>query len=269
MRNINTTSSLSSEASSGASTEDFFTRLPVMGDFGDVTDAKCFQPAPKDWHVVITDVVNSTGAIESGNYQSVNILGATTIVALLNVAGSIEIPFVFGGDGASFLIPPSLIESARKALAAAKIRAQEAFNLELRAGIVPVKKIASDGHAIQIAKLKVSDHFAQAVFAGGGMSHAERLIKRPPAGELYELSCDGTLGDADLTGLQCRWNPIPSPKGETVSMLIQSRLGEIRTRKSSKPIARSFMKFAPHSVIGRTITLSLGNNWNFPAVRVN
>lgn len=211
--------------------DDFFRQLPAVENYADVTKAENFRPAPLDWYVVITDVVNSTGAIESGHYKNVNVLGATTIIGLLNVAGAIEFPFVFGGDGASFLIPPALLPAAKRVLASAKNRARQAFQLELRAGIVPVKKVVDDGYPISVAKLKVSDHFAQAVFAGGGISHAEKLIKRPIDGESYELKSDEAAADADFSGLECRWSPIPSDKGEIVSLLIQAR-GENDSEKN-------------------------------------
>jgi hypothetical protein len=213
---------LPADAASQASDDSFFKNLPARESYADVTKPENFLPAPLDWYVVITDVVNSTGAIESGQYKNVNLLGATTIIGLLNVADAIEFPFVFGGDGASFLIPPVLLASAKRVLVAAKERARQIFNFELRVGLVPVKKVVADGYAIHVAKLKVSDHFAQAIFAGGGISHAEKLIKRPPPGESYELEPDDTVKDADFSGLECRWNPIASDKGEIVSLLIQA-----------------------------------------------
>jgi hypothetical protein len=197
--------------------------MPVLHRYRDVTDPANFQPAPLDWQVVITDVVNSTGAIESGHYKNVNVLGATTIIGLLNVAGAIEFPFVFGGDGASFLIPPTLTDATRRVLIAAKKRAREAFQLELRGGMVPVKRVMADGFSIHVAKLRVSDHFAQAVFTGGGISRAEQLVKRPPSGESYEICDDPAAADADFSGLECRWNPVRSDKGEVVSLLVQAR----------------------------------------------
>jgi Protein of unknown function (DUF3095) len=203
--------------------DDFFKKLPLLKHYRDVTQAENFRPAPHDWHVVITDVVNSRIAIEAGDYKNVNILGAMTIIGLLNVAGEIDFPFVFGGDGASCLLPPSLLPVARNVLLVAKNRAREAFGLTLRVGIVPIERLIADGFSIRVAKLAVSKHFSQAVFAGGGIARAEQLVKSTFAAESWELPDDPSAIDADFSGLECRWNPVRSDKGEVVSLLIQAR----------------------------------------------
>jgi hypothetical protein len=204
------------------SNDDFFKNLPLLKNYRDVAVAANFRAAPLDWYVVIADVANSTAAIKSGEYKNVNVLGAMTIIGLLNAAGNIEFPFVFGGDGASLLIPESLLPAARQVLHAAKNRAKKFFNLSLRVGIVPVERVHADGFPIGVAKLIVSEHFTQAVFTGGGLSRAEQLVKRSPDGRSYELHDDPTATDADFSGLECRWNPVRSEKGEIVSLLIQA-----------------------------------------------
>ncbi len=212
------------------SNDDFFKELPLLKNYRDVTVAASFRPAPPDWHVVIADVVNSTAAIKSGDYKNVNVLGAMTIIGLLNAAGNLEFPFVFGGDGASLLIPPSLLPAARRVLQSAKARAKAFFDLSLRVGLVPVERVTADGFSIGVAKLIVSEHFTQAVFTGGGLSRAEQLVKRPPAGQSYELPDDPAAAEADFTGLECRWNPVKSEKGEVVSLLIQAKGGSDETK---------------------------------------
>lgn len=57
------------------------------------------SPMPPDWYIIITDVAGSTKAIEAGRYKDVNILGACSIISILNIAGDLDIPFIFGGDG--------------------------------------------------------------------------------------------------------------------------------------------------------------------------
>lgn len=49
------------------------------------------------------------GAIRSGLYKAVNILGVSVITAVVNVAKPLTIPYMFGGDGASLCIPPALV----------------------------------------------------------------------------------------------------------------------------------------------------------------
>ena len=96
---------------------DFYARLPVLADFAAVTDAANFVPLPADWHVATCDVRNSTLAVEAGNYKHVNTVGAAAVTAMLNAAGSLEIPFIFEGDGSAFCVPPQLLADAKAALA--------------------------------------------------------------------------------------------------------------------------------------------------------
>ena len=79
----------------------FYADLPQQNDFLGVTDPRSFTPAPADWYVVLTDVRGSTKAVETGRYKEVNLIGAASIVALLNISRETDIPFIFGGDGAT------------------------------------------------------------------------------------------------------------------------------------------------------------------------
>ncbi|NJL91696.1 MAG: DUF3095 domain-containing protein [Coleofasciculaceae cyanobacterium SM2_1_6] len=197
----------------------FYAELPDLEQFMDVTISENFVPVPDDWYVIITDIVGSTQAIKQGRYKEVNFLGACAIISLLNIAKRLDIPFVFGGDGASILIPEALLPAARQALLANQIMAREDFNLELRAGIVPVAIVKVD-YRLQIAKLKISDNYSQAVFRGGGLTYATRLVKEAATAKMYQLEVENLPAQADLSGLECRWQDIPSPQGEILSLLV-------------------------------------------------
>jgi hypothetical protein len=84
----------------------FYARLPVIEDFFHASDGNNYHQLPSDWFVAVTDIVNSTAAIQDDRYKTVNILGASPIVGILNVAQRENIPYVFGGDGSTFCIPP-------------------------------------------------------------------------------------------------------------------------------------------------------------------
>lgn len=198
---------------------DFYAGLAPFTQFAAITDGRSFTPLPHDWQLVITDVRGSTRAIAEGRYKEVNMVGAASIVALLNVAGPVDIPFVFGGDGATLAIPAALLAPARAALAALQALARESFGLELRAGIVPVSDLAAAGHTVRIARLAVTEQYAQAIFSGG-LAYAERLVKDPVTAGPYLVPPAPDAGGADLSGLECRWRDIPSRHGETVSLLI-------------------------------------------------
>ena len=204
----------------------FYADLPQQTDFLGVTDPRSFTPAPADWYVVLTDVRGSTKAVETGRYKEVNLIGAASIVALLNISRETDIPFIFGGDGATLLIPPSLLEPARKALLATKELALSQFQLDLRVGIVPMQTVIAAGQQIRVAKVSLNGAGSQAMFAGGGIAFVEKLVKDPLSGPIYQVSVEGISPEADYSGLECRWQDIASRKGETVSLLIVATSGE-------------------------------------------
>jgi len=125
-------------------TEGFYAELPVLDEFMDITISDNYVPVPDDWYIVITDIVGSTRAIQAGCYKEVNFLGACAIIALLNIAKKLEIPFVFGGDGALIVIPESLLPASRQALLANQNMSSRDFGMELRVGIVPAAIVKAD-----------------------------------------------------------------------------------------------------------------------------
>jgi hypothetical protein len=216
--------------------DNFYAQLESISDFVTVTDPSCFVPLPDDWQVVITDVVGSTQAIAAGRYKDVNMLGAASIVALLNLAGPIEIPFIFGGDGASLAIPPALLAPARVALAGLCALATERYAIELRAGIVPVAELRAAGHPVRVARLNIAEHYAQAIFSGG-LAHAESLIKDPARAAPYLITASTNPDAPDLSGLECRWQDVPSRHGETVSLLVMaSAAAEVQSAATMREV---------------------------------
>ncbi|MEG4291605.1 DUF3095 domain-containing protein [Microcoleus sp. C2C3] len=203
--------------------ENFYSQLPLLDNFIQITDLGNFFDVPEDWYIVVTDIRGSTQAIEAGKYKEVNLLGACSIVAVLNVAGKTEIPFVFGGDGASLLMGPSLLPAAQKALLATQQLAKTHFDMDLRVGVVPVKVVVAANYPVKIAKFKVSENYSQAVFVGGGLTRATELIKDPIAGKIYSIKNNGVSPKADFSGLECRWQDIPSKYGEIVTLLVMVR----------------------------------------------
>lgn len=200
----------------------FYAELPVITDFGAVTRTESYAQLPEDWHVALCDVRNSTAAVQAGNYKNVNSLGAATITAVLNAAGKLDIPFSFEGDGCVLCVPPQLLEDARAALAKTQEIARDSFALDLRIATVPVARIREAGHAIWVARYQVSENYVQAVFAGGGMTFADRLMKDPATAHLYEIAAGSVAPRGSLEGFECRWQDIPSRHGETVSLMVRA-----------------------------------------------
>lgn len=197
---------------------DFYAQLPTLDNLLDLTDPQHYTRVPEDWYVLITDICESTAAIAAGRYKEVNLLGASSIIAVLNALPGVEIPYVFGGDGASLVVPPGDLAAARQALLGVRHLAQAAYGLDLRVGVVPVEVI-NQQHPLQIAKFRQSPRYCQASFIGGGMTLATELVKREAR---YRLEGGGDRPVADLTGLECRWQEVPSLYGHTLSLIVAS-----------------------------------------------
>ena len=206
------------EGALGAAT--FYGRLEPFGDFAAVADARHYVEAPDDWLVVVADIKDSTEAARAGRYKDVNLVGAACITAVLNATRGLELPFVFGGDGATLLIPAA----ARAAVAPALIRtrrlAAREFGLELRLGMVPVEELRRRGRRVLVAKFALSPGNHLAMFAGGGLELADRLIKD---GAGFGLEDEIDPGPPDLNGLSCRWQPFRSLRGHMLTLLVRAR----------------------------------------------
>ncbi len=200
----------------------FYAGLPVLPDFSGVTDPRNYAPLPNDWHVATCDVRNSTLAVQAGNYKHVNTVGASAVTAMLNAAGALDIPFVFEGDGSAFCVPLSLLEDAKAALVKTQEMAMSSFGLELRVATIPVAMIRESGLDIQVARVRVSENYIQAAFAGGGMAFADKYMKDPATAPLCEVKPGSVVARGSLEGLECRWQDIPSRHGETVSVMVRA-----------------------------------------------
>lgn len=77
----------------------FYSKLPVLTTFDSVLDSANYHPVPEDWHIVITDVIDSTSAIESGRYKEVNTAGCLAAMAISNITKDMDFPFFFDGTG--------------------------------------------------------------------------------------------------------------------------------------------------------------------------
>lgn len=204
------------------SSERYYHHLPSVKEFDEITDIAVYSDLPDDWYVIVTDIKDSTGAIEAGKYKTVNSLSASVIAAVKNAVNQEKFPFVFGGDGISLCIHESHLPAVRKALAAIKAMARIEFEMVLRAGIVPVQKIRKAGYRLLISKLRYSDNFEQAIFQGGGIEYAEKILKDESESEKYEVEDSGNIDDADITGLECRWDVVKAPKGVILNLLVKA-----------------------------------------------
>eukprot|EP01034_Spumella_vulgaris_P001747 gene1747-2301_t len=130
----------------------FYESLPVFTDFEGVTGDEYYRPVPRDWVLVMTDVKNSRKAIAAGKYKDVNKMGVATIVVARQVLCTEEFPFVFGGDGATFLIPPQYLQSVLDSLCDLKELSHRNFDLDLRVGHVAVAELLAEGATLEVAR---------------------------------------------------------------------------------------------------------------------
>jgi hypothetical protein len=199
----------------------FYEDMIATDDLSHLMKGKSYEMLPRDWLVVVSDVKQSTKALEKGNYQGVNFIAASVLMAVFNIAKPNQLPFMFGGDGSSVCIPSDLKIAVSKALANIRSLAKKEFGLELRVAIIPYSIIEESSHEILVGKHKVSDDYCQAFFMGDGLNFAETLLKKDVEKHLYDIDKFTDYSECDLSGLECRWNAVPSPHGETLAILIK------------------------------------------------
>ena len=212
--------------------KNFYQELASFSDFRDFTDDRHFTLAPDDWFVVITDVKGSTKAIDAGRYKDVNTIGAASISVIQDLL-DFDFPYVFGGDGATLLVPPDRIEEVLDRLASLERLSWEQFDLGLRVGSIAVKEVNASGYRIEVAKHELAAGKCVALFSGGGLGEAEKRIK---AEEEKYCRVPAKSDDIDLAGLSCRWNALPNKSGLVLSILVAARA------KPEKPIYDEFLE---------------------------
>lgn len=199
----------------------FYANLPVVEDFFDASQRQNYHPLPEDWYIAVTDIIDSTFAIENGRYKTVNILGASPIVGILNAGQREEIPYTFAGDGCAFCIPPSLLDDAKRVLGGARQIGNTEYHLDLRAAIYPISLFRQLGYNVKVARYRASEFYTQAIFTGGGISHGEELLKEPSY-EQYNVPPVENAETVDFSGLECRWQEVEQQNKEVLTMLVKS-----------------------------------------------
>ena len=203
-------------------TEAFYAYLPSTPDFAAVADLDSYAPVPADWSVLLTDVIGSTKAIQAGRYKDVNMVGAACITAALNALPGLNLPFVFGGDGATILVPPSGVAAGRDAMLGLAALAQEQFGLGLRVGLVPVADLHVRNANLGVRKLQLSPGNDLALFSGSGLELADKLVKDPSPDNPFNIPIPENPPAADLEGLSCRWEPLRATHGVSLTCMLRA-----------------------------------------------
>lgn len=198
----------------------FYQELDSFSDFTDLTDDRHYVRIPDNWWIVIADIKDSTRAIEAGRYRDVNTLGAAVIVAVQDCFGQEPFPFSFGGDGASMAIPPERKDAVRGILCALRQLAERQFGLSMRVGMVPVSSL--DGVVVEVGKFQIVANRYLAVFRGGGLALAERMVKSDE--DRFALKGMGNM-PINLDKLSCRWQPVAPKHDVSMALIVRSRAG--------------------------------------------
>lgn len=188
-------------------------------------DERLFAKVPSDWHIVVADIENSTLAVANGFHNEVNLAATGSIIAVLNqikkFKNKIKVPYFFGGDGATFIVPPSSLKVLLNVLNRQRIHVKKNLKLDLRVGSIPVKDAYEQGHKLEIAKIRLNAYLITPVVLGTALKYAERVIKDAKEENPKE---EIIVKKLDLSGMECRWDEISPPKDEqkVVCLLINS-----------------------------------------------
>ena len=204
----------------------FYRDLPALQQFSEALETRRHTLVPEDWWIVIADVEGSTKAIEGGDYKKVNTVGVACIAAVTNVDRNIEIPFVFGGDGASFAVPDILIERVIVALRGAQKLSRLSFDLKLRVGLIKVSDLTRQNLWVQVAKIRLSPHMTQSAMSGLGWYEAEKRVKAPNTIGVLMVREDEGPSEAHFDGFECRWQGVPNFNGHKLSLLVAAMSSE-------------------------------------------
>lgn len=202
-----------------SNTKYFYRDLPFIANEEELFRDDSYHQIPPDWLAIIADIKDSSQAIDEGQYKNINIISVAAIIGAKNACGDLDIPYIFGGDGAHIFIPPEKEEATKEALSLTKMRATEEFNLELRISFIPMKTIKENGGDIYLAKLQLSPSAFIAMSKGNGIEIAEHLTRTT---EQFEIPMQRSTNYNAYEGFECKWDSIQSKRGEILTLIIQS-----------------------------------------------
>jgi len=179
-----------------------------------LSDEKSFTDIPEDWYVFVVDIEDSTEAVQNGYHEKVNLSATGSIVTVLNeirkANKKIRIPYFFGGDGSTFIIPSKFQKKVLSLLENYRHHIKNKTSLILRVGCIEVSQIYDLNHQIKIAKLALTKRLTIPIVLGTGLQYAENVIKSSFVDSRKNQS---EIKSVNLIGMECRWNEI-KPKEE-------------------------------------------------------
>lgn len=191
-------------------------------------DEFSFSEVPNTWHVVVVDIENSTQAVDEGNHHQINLTATGAIISVLNTIRkekqTIEIPYFFGGDGATFIIPDLLLNKVTLVLENYSLHIKKNTDLILRVGHVSVKNLIAQKSSLKIAKHQLTEQLTIPIVLGNGLKKAEDIIKSTFIENNTTQFQEELL---NLEGMECRWQQInPSKAKKRVVCLLLDATNE-------------------------------------------
>jgi len=191
--------------------------IPISSLIGDKDN---FTTIPEDWHILVADIRNSTLAVQNGDHNQVNLVATGCVIAVLNLAEAhgIAIPFFFGGDGATFLIPNSIREKSLSVLEKHNKNTAKNFGFSLAIGSINVTEVYKKNIDLKIARVKANEVLNIPVVLGNGLQYAEEIIKDEQFSEQF-IPDETAL---NLSGMECKWAKVKPPNAnqEVISLII-------------------------------------------------
>lgn len=197
----------------------FYQNLPIQKNFKFILDENNYTDLPSDWLGVVADIKSSTQAIKRGDYKNVNLIGVAVIVVAQGVLQNLEFPYIFGGDGATLMVPMEYKDHLQKEYMNLKKMALSSFGLELRVGFVPLSELKKEGIRVKVAKYKLAGKKSFANFIGEGIIAIEKMVKEDNL--KYEIPT-GSSEQVNLARLTCLWKPIQAQSGMILSIIIKN-----------------------------------------------
>ncbi|QHI34977.1 hypothetical protein IMCC3317_03230 [Kordia antarctica] len=201
-------------------------------------DESLFIGIPKNWHIVVTDIEGSSQAVANGKHNDINLVATGSIITVLNeiktIDTSIKVPYFFGGDGATFIIPDAIISQVISALNTYSRHIKKTLELNLRVGSVILEEVYKNKVTARIAKLRHNKYLTTPIILGNGLKFAEAQIKANFKPSDINEESDNTI---DLTGMECRWDEIlPNGTDDKVVCLLVSCSDETKQAQVFKSI---------------------------------
>lgn len=208
--------------------QEFYKNLKAINSLEEITNKTLYEALPLSWYVFLCDIKDSTSLINQGKYKEINMIAALSIIGVLNINKQLELPFVFGGDGSYIFVPSLIVEETKEVFLQTKIKAKEAYEIDLRVGYISIEELYKQNQNLLITKMKISQGYFQAIITGGALEYLDNLLKEDKLAIPLKNSFNYI---ADFSGLECRWENIPSPKDRVLTLLIKSFKDEQNTYK--------------------------------------